>query len=254
MSRNARFSQVGLDRLIRLQWLEQTSKLVLAGNNRQETREILQNDLARAFRSDRPVARGSLDKTITILLRTWAEEASPLATFRAQGLELLRDLPYSKHLPLHWGMIMAVYPFWSAVAVNAGRLLRLQGNVAAALVQRRIREQYGERETVSRRARYVMRSYLDWGVLQETGTRGTYTATSAIEVNSPRVIAWLAEASLRARANGSASLKDLLTGPNLFPFRIRSIASEVLAANSPRIEIFRHGLDSDLVMLKKSQG
>ena len=71
---------------------------------------------------------------------------------------------------------MAVYPFWSSVATQVGRLLRLQGSAAAAQVQRRIREQYGERETVARRARYVLRSYLDWGVLQETGAPGVYRA------------------------------------------------------------------------------
>ena len=73
---------------------------------------------------------------------------------------------------------MAVYPFWSGVATQVGRLLRLQGSAAAAHVQRRVREQYGERETVSRAARRVLRSYLDWGVLQETGKKGIYSAGS----------------------------------------------------------------------------
>ena len=86
---------------------------------------------------------------------------------------------------------MAVYPFWSGVATQVGRLLRLQGSAAATHVQRRVREQYGERETVSRRARYVMRSYLDWGVLHETGTKGIYTAGSKLSVDDSRLIAWL---------------------------------------------------------------
>jgi hypothetical protein len=82
-------------------------------------------------------------------------------------------------------MVMAVYPFWSGVAIQTGRLLRLQGSAAAAHVQRRIREQYGERETVSRAACRVLRSYLDWGVLQETGANGVYSAGMIFAVMIP---------------------------------------------------------------------
>jgi len=71
---------------------------------------------------------------------------------------------------------MAVYPFWASVATQVGRLLKLQGSVAAAHVQRRMRESYGERETVSRRVRFVLRSYVAWRVLRETGAQGVYSA------------------------------------------------------------------------------
>ena len=148
-------------------------------------------------------------------------------------------------------MVMAVYPFWSGVAVQVGRLLRLQGSAAAAHVQRRVREQYGERETVSRAARRVLRSYLDWGVLQETGTKGIYTAGTTLAVEDSRMIAWLAEASLHARANGSAPLKDLLDSPSLFPFRLKPTHAESLMAASSRLDILCHGLDDDLVILPK---
>ena len=77
---------------------------------------------------------------------------------------------------LHWGMVLAVYPFWGEVALRTSRLLRLQGSAAAAHIQRRIREQYGERETVSRAGRRVLRSYGDWGVLKGSGARGVYAA------------------------------------------------------------------------------
>jgi hypothetical protein len=147
--------------------------------------------------------------------------------------------------------VMAVYPFWAGVAVQVGRLLRLQSSAAAAHVQRRVREQYGERETVSRAARRVLRSYLDWGVLQKAGAKGIYTAGPTLAVDDSRLIAWLAEASLHARANGSAPLKDLIDGPDLFPFRIKPIHAESLAAASSRLDILRHGLDDNLVMLRK---
>lgn len=151
-------------------------------------------------------------------------------------------------------MVMAAYPFWSNVAVQVGRLLRLQGSVAAIQVQRRVREQYGERETVSRAARRVLRSFLDWGVLEETGSKGIYTSGTTLAIEDPRLIAWLTEAALHARVNGAASLKDLLDSPSFFPFRIKSIRAESVRAASPRLDILRHGLDDDLVMLRQSTG
>jgi len=44
----------------------------------------------------------------------------------------------------------------------------------AAQAQRRIKEQLGEREAVSRAARRVLRCFVDWGVLQDTSEKGVY--------------------------------------------------------------------------------
>ena len=251
MSNERRFSQIGIDRLVRLVWLEKTSSLVLAGNKAQDIKTILQDDLQTSFRSSRTDVRGSLDKTITILMKVWLTVPIELQSLQVDGLELLKQFPLCDHLAVHWGMVMAVYPFWAGVATQVGRLLRLQGSAAASHVQRRVREQYGERETVSRRARYVMRSYLDWGILQETGTKGIYTAGTMPAIDDYRLIAWLTEASLHARTNGMAPLKDLIDSPNLFPFRIKPIHAESLAATSFRLDILSYGLDDELVMLRK---
>ena len=67
---------------------------------------------------------------------------------------------------------MAVYPFFGTVAESTGRLLHLQGAAAAAQVQRRVREQLGERETVSRAAWRILRAFVDWEALLETDEKG----------------------------------------------------------------------------------
>ncbi|HPN36726.1 MAG TPA: hypothetical protein PK843_19650 [bacterium] len=246
-----RLTQIGIDRLVRLDWLEKVSFLVLAGNNVKEVKGILQNDLKDLFRSTRTNVRGSLDKTITILLKIWLTSPPLLDALRMEGLDLIKHLPQQDHLVVHWGMVTAVYPFWSGVARHVGRLLRLQGTATAAHVQRRMREQYGERETVSRRTRYALRSYLDWGVIQETGTMGIYSAGTTLTVDADRLIAWLVEASLHARANHSAPLKELIKSPSLFPFRIKPVQAETIAAASTRLDLVRHGLDDDLILLRK---
>jgi hypothetical protein len=245
-----RIDQIGFSQRVRLEWLGQTANLVLGGNDKAAISEALQELLKDKVSIGGQAERGNREKIITILLKTWLTVPDELQALRGDGLDLLKRVPRSDHLAIHWGMVMAVYPFWSGVATQTGRLLRLQGSAAAAHVQRRVREQYGERETVSRAARRVLRSYLDWGVLQETGAKGVYSAGTTLAVDDSRLITWLAEASLHARANGLAPLKDLIDSPSFFPFRIRSTQAENIGAVSPRLDILRHGLDDDLVILR----
>lgn len=246
-----RADQIGFSQRGRLEWFERTANLVLAGNDKAAVNDTLQELLKDKVSVGGQAERGNREKIITILLKTWLTVASELEALRDDGLHLLKSVSQSDHPAIHWGMVTAAYPFWSTVATQVGRLLRLQGSVAAAHVQRRVREQHGERETVSRAARRVLRSFLDWGVLQESGSKGIYTIGATLSIDNPQLIAWLAEAALHAHANGSAPLRDLLDCPSLFPFRIKPICPENLLAASARLDIIRHGLDHDLIMLKK---
>jgi len=251
-----RTDQIGFSQRVRLEWLEQTANLILAGNNKAAVNDALQELLKDKVSVGGNSKGSNRNKIISILRTVWVNPPEELVSLRDDGLNFLSSQsaalsPHHLSVAIHWGMAMAVYPFWSGVATQTGRLLRLQGSAAAAHVQRRVREQYGERETVSRAARRVLRSYLDWGVLQETGAKGIYSAGTTLAVEDSRLIAWLAEASLHARANGSAPLKDLIDSPSLFPFRIKPVHAENLVAASSRLDLLRHGLDDDLVMLRK---
>ena len=84
--------------------------------------------------------RGNRDKIVTILLKTWITVPPDIEMLRVEGLRLLKILPRQNHMAIHWGMVMAAYPFWSGVAVQVGRLLKLQGAAAATHIQRRVRE------------------------------------------------------------------------------------------------------------------
>ena len=249
-NRERRLTQIGIDRLVRLRWLEKTASLCLAENGAASVAAILKTDLKDYFQTGQSVARGSIDKSITVLLRVWARVPRELQPLRSDGLDLLKRLPRQSHVAVHWGMIMAAYPFWASVAAQVGRLLRLQDSVAAAQVQRRVREQYGERETVSRRVRYVLRSYVDWNVLDETARNGVYCAARPLPVDDPGLIAWLVESSLHAKPGATAPLKDVTGSPSLFPFRLEPMPTEDLLAACPRISVLRHGLDDELVMLR----
>jgi hypothetical protein len=244
-------AQIGLDRVVRLKWLERVANLVLAQNDARAIKAVLQDDLRGAFRSANTASRGSLEKTITILMRIYVRPPRDLFTLQQEGLKLLSHLPREYHIAVHWGMTMAVYPFWGAVAAQVGRLLRLQGTIAASQVQRRMREQYGERETVSRRVQYLLRSFVDWEVLKETSEKGIYTSGLSLAIDLVEVIAWLAEALLYAHPSASIALRTVFDSTRLFPFRLSPTSADYLVAVSGRLDVLRQDLDQELIMLRK---
>lgn len=248
---NGRKAQIGFSQRIRLEWLEQTANLILAGNDKASINDSLQELLQDKVSVGGKSVRGNREKVITILLKTWLTVPPELEKFRDEGLKILQGLPRKDRIAIHWGTTLAAYPFWGSVAAHTGRLLRLQGTAAAVHVQRRVKEDYGERETASRAARRVLRSFIDWGVLHETGDKGIYRQGNKYMIEDPRLVAWMVEASLRTKPNGSASISDLLDNSSIFPFQLAYFSSSQIVSHSFRLNIFRHGMDDDLIMLKK---
>ena len=289
-----RRGQVGFSQRVRLEWLERTANLVLAGNDEASIagalQELLEDKLSVGrnvceSRAKRPTSiktrikrtrdagratpgriRGNREKVITILMKIWVRPPRDLHPLQREGLKLLSHLPREDHIAVHWGMAMAVYPFWGNVAAHVGRLLRLQGTATHAQVRRRMMEQYGQRPTVRDAVRRVLRSMVDWGVLKDAMTHdarradGTYVPGLSLAIAQVEVIAWLAEAFLHAHPNGpacrstgagrSVALRTVLDSTTLFPFRLSPVSAAHLVAVSGRLDVLRHGLDQDLIMLR----
>ncbi len=244
-----RFTQIGFSQRIRLEWLEQTARLVLAGTARQAVLDALQGLLHNKLSVGGHAERGNREKAITILMQIWVTVPPELACFRDIGLELLQQLSPDEHLAVHWGMTMAVYPFFGSVAGSVGRLLRLQGTASAAQVQRRVKEKYGERDTVSRAARRVLRTFVDWGVLAERSTAGVYVPGQVLAATNDKLAVWLMEAVLHTLPSNTSPLQAVIDAPSLFPLTLERLPTGALAA-SRRMEIVRHSLDDALVMLR----
>lgn len=244
-----RYIQIGFSQRVRREWLEDTARRVAAGNSAAEIDAALRLVLIDKLSVGGTAERGNREKAVSILLKIWAKPPRGIEALRDDGLRLLRGLPKAQQVAVHWGLSMAVYPFWGSVAETTGRLLRLQGTAAAAQVQRRVKESFGERDTVARAARRVLRSFHDWGVLDETGTKGVYEGTEGITISDPLLVAWLMEALLISKPEGRAFPKAIIESPALFPFRFGS-GSESAVAHNARLELAHHGLDEEIVMLR----
>lgn len=249
--RGNRFSLIGPDRLLRLQWLEKSVDYVFSGYSTAECRALMREDLKGFFRNPNTKTPSSLDKTVTMMTKIWLGPAKELRALHEDALTLLQTLPRKEQLAIHWGMTMAAYPFWANVALYTGRLIRLQGNLSQAQVQRRIKEKYGEQSNISRRVSYALRSMIDWKVISDTKTQGVYQPAKIQSIDNPKVAAWLVEALLHSRSSGSSPLKEALNSPSLFPFQLPFLSVEQIDSSASGIETLRHGLDMDLVMLKK---
>jgi len=243
---------IGFSQRIRLDWLQYTADLALAGSSKDEIFAALRERLRDRLSVGRDPERGNREKAITILAKVWVTVPNELQSSRDEGLELIQRLPAGDRMLVHWCMCMAAYPFFGTVAEATGRLLRLQETASAAQVQRRVREQFGERETVSRAARRILRAFLDWGVLAETGKNGIYRGVSKRVVDEVSLILWVVKTVLVAKAEGSLSLPTALRSPGLFAFDIVLRSIRALDGCS-FIQITRQGLDQEIFLgLKKA--
>ena len=241
---------IGYNRTVKREWLDETVDLLLAGQSEPEIKAALRAMLRQQLSVGSNAERGSREKTITLLLKTWVRVSARLLGLRDDGIHLLERVRRQERLPLHWGMTVAVYPFWRVVSDVTGRLFRLQGTASAQQVQRRVKEIYGEREAVSRSARYVLRAFADWGVIVDGHPKGTYAAAPASRIDDPSVASWLLEASMFSLGAPSVDLKSLVQSPALFPFQLTRVTTTGLA-RSGRLEVVRHSMEEQLLVLKE---
>ena len=242
-----RGGQIGFSQRIHLDWLEYTANLVLAGNPREEIVAALGERLKEKLSVGNQPERGNRDKAITILTKVWVTVPRELQSLRDEGLGHLQCRGPSDRMLVHWCMCMAVYPFFGTVADAVGRLLRLQGTAGAAQVQRRLRERFGERETVARAARRILRAYIDWGVLLETDEKGLYRGTAKRAIDDPSLAVWAIKAILFVSGDNPRLASALLLGPHLFPFEL-ALPSIGELESCEVLEISRHGLDQEVLL------
>lgn len=242
-------TSIGYNRTVKLAWLEAVAGLAGAGkidsDIYQALKEMLKDQLSRA--SD--AKRGSREKTITLLMKTWVRLPEELLDFRKRALNLFKTQPTSNHLILHWAMTFATYPFCKTVAEVLGRSLKLQGSAVAAQIQRRVRELLGERETVSRSTRYVVRAFHEWGVIASSGRQGIYRPTPSIVITEPQLASFLFEGYMRANNNEPISAGMLQASPALFPFELSHLNLRQVLSDQ-RFEVSRQGVNEDMVRLR----
>lgn len=104
---NGRLRQIGFSQRIRLEWFEQTTRLILAGNDRAAIKNSLENLLQDKVSVGSQAVRGNRGKVISILMKTWLTVPAGLERLRDEGLKLLRGLTGSQTDRLDAGSVSA---------------------------------------------------------------------------------------------------------------------------------------------------
>ena len=246
-----RHDAIGIKQAIRFEWMQKVTNLLLAGLDAKTIRKELHEFLADRKGNGSEGTRSEQTRAFVVnnLMKIWVSPDPELIPFRDTSLAFLRENP-SMALAVHWGMISAVYPFWFNVARQIGRLLALQDQVTQIQIISRLKEQYGDRQTVSRYAKFVIRSFVAWGVLKDSQSTGCYEKAAPVNIYEPNLTGLMFESALLATPEGGIALRLLLNNPAFFPFQLPVITGDVVSLCYNRIDLVRYGLDDELLKLK----
>ena len=246
-----RHNAIGIKQVIRFEWMQKVANLLLTGLDTKTIRGELHEFLANKKGNGSEGERSEQTRAFVVnnLMKIWGSPDPELILFRDASLVFLLENP-SMSMAVHWGMISAVYPFWFNTARQTGRLLALQDQVTYAQIVKRLKEQYGDRQTVSRYAQFVIRSFVAWGALKDSETKGCYEKADLVNIADPNLAILMFESALLATPEAKGTLGLLLNNPAFFPFQLPVMTGDFVSQRSDRIDVVRYGLDDELLKLK----
>jgi len=232
-----RHEKLGIKQTIQKTWMDHVVQMMLAGLKEKEIRAELEEFLATQKQSGGIGERGRKTYGMAIsILASWFAPDKDLLEFRDKALALIRHESPQFWLPYHWAVISASYPFWFNVAQQTGRLFNLQDQITQAQIFSRLKE--------ARNARYAVRSFVAWGVLEDSKSKGCYKKCEPFLITEPDITILLYEAALYANKEGKSSLGLLKNNPGFFPFQLPTLSSGYIS-KSKHIDVTSIGLDEE---------
>lgn len=245
-----RHEKLGIKQILQIEWMDRVVQMLLAGMTESDIRKDMDEYLSEQGTKGGIAKRSEETKKKAIgILGSWFPKDKELVPFCESALTLARSIQPSEWLPLHWAVISASYPFWFNVAKQTGRILSLQDKVMQRQIFDRLKEQYGDRETVARIARYTVRSFVAWGTLKDSDKRGCYEKPDLYIINNPEIAILLIESALHAAPEGKGALGILTNNPGFFPFQTPLLTGDYITQKSERIDVVHHGFDDELLKL-----
>lgn len=249
-----RHNLIGIKQVVRLEWYDYALDLLLSGAGAEEVRYKLDDLISERNQSGGYGERGEQTyvKAVTQIMNTWVKPARELLPLRNDLADLMSKTSKQDRILGHWAMTSAAYPFWSKVAEQVGRLLNLQETITQSQIRSRCFERLGERTTIERSARRVVRTFIEWGVIEDAGTRGNYRKGQSLEIADTKTLSLVFEALLHTIPQASSPLPNLKNCPALFPFKIPVATGDSLCYSNPRLQVHRYGLDEEVLMLAQN--
>ena len=178
-------------------------------------------------------------KTKKCVSRAWVAPPSTAAKMIRWAIDNLEADPTRN--VLHYGALLATFPFVGAVTGLVGQILAVERIVVAGNLRFAVRARLGDRSTIDVGARKVLTTLKYLGLLTEVG--------GGLTISSPRppvpvpLQPWLAHALLLTRQMRSISLIAIDAAPELSFF---TQSGAIRASNYPLVE--RHEESSGPVL------
>jgi hypothetical protein len=245
-------TSIGIKQVIRYEWMNYTVDLLKSGLGEEEIRKELEHYL-----SDRKGSGETGDRAektmaiaVTLLMNIWVTPKSKFINFRDRLLNIIDN----KNIEpvCHWAMISSVYPFWFNMSFIVGSLFRLQNQIKKTQIMSRTYEILGERNTIERCSRYVIRSFVSWDLIKDKEKAGCYERGKAIDVSDINLASFLVQTMLNAVPEKRIPLTSVLNCPAFFNFRLPSVNGSQIAKVNPNLYIETFSVNDDFIGLKKS--
>lgn len=238
-------AEIVLRRKVRRVWLKDGLALASQGLSWADARSKIEKEIAAENQG-----KVTISKVLEHIKRIWFEPPKEAYELRSDALKFYSsENSQETELILNWGMAVAAYPFVGSTGEALGRLLKLQKDALRQDVQRRLREQYGDRDFVNRITRYNISSFLDWGIIKEAERKGTYMHATKAKPKCTEYLAWLAEAVLISLGKTQIAFSELCNHPILFPVETSDISSSIFHSNQ-RLRIERQNMAEEYIFLK----
>ncbi len=230
---------VGLSRTVRLDWLDAVAALCMENRPPAEIRQQLDKLVEPA--QPGPVERARIVDT---LVRIWVKADSGL---KENAIALYPHLSSREdRLWLHYGMILAQYPFFRLCAATLGQIARTEDTVNRKMIKDRVAAEMGNLGSIERAIGRLFKTWVDWGILAPAGNNLAFKIYSrGIPASTLAVEKWLLSCALSAHPSDAIPFADLVGLPELFPFRF-SIGVDHLRKDE-RFEVQRQGGGLDMV-------
>jgi hypothetical protein len=230
---------IGFDRYVELDWCRESFEVALGKKTAEQLSELVGHALK---------GKESQRKALDILKRFSTKPFPELNNFVSRGLKIYESGDYTNTLPIAWGCAIASYPFFGFTAQTTGRLFSLHGDCSIKEIQRRMAENYGDRNGIERAVARVLQTQSKWGVFERDESKKRIWAKPQINILDEHLTTWLVESAIRFSGK-PLPLVTIHTLPLLFPFKFKASLAYVIS-NSPNLELRSEGSDKQIVALR----
>lgn len=150
-------------------------------------------------------------KTKKCLTRVWLNPPPEAALMIRWARET--TVPRSSRHVLHFGALLATFPFFGAVTRVVGQHFQTEGSVEASAVRAEVRRALGDRSSVDVAARKAYTTLRNIGIIDIANR--SITPSDPVHAVPDGLFAWLAHALLLTRGADSLPASSVLSAPEL---------------------------------------